>query len=90
MNPRRLLLLTAVVAVVLVVAAGASRATYVVGGVEQACPERVWSSALNGLTTGRGEPIDPCAVASRGRLFTVAASLMGLVLISGLLHRGRT
>lgn len=89
MTPRRLLVLVAVVSTVLVLAAGLSRASYSVGGVEQPCPERVWSAALDGLTTPRGEPVDPCAAASQARLFTVGAALMGLVLISGLLGRAR-
>lgn len=89
MTSRRLWVLAAVVGAVLVLAAGASRASYAVGGVERPCPERVWSSALDGLTTPRGEPVDACAAASRDRLFTVAIALMGLVLVSGLLARTR-
>ncbi len=79
----------AAVSAVLVLVAGASRATYVVGGVEQTCPERVWSAALEGLTAARGEPVDACAAASQRRLFTVSFALMGLVLVSGLLSRAR-
>jgi hypothetical protein len=86
---RRLLVITAAVGLLLVLAAGASRVSYSVGGVERSCPERVWSSALDGLSTPRGEPVDACAAASRDRLFTVAIALMGLVLVSGLLARTR-
>ena len=89
MTSRRLLVLAAAVGVVLVLAAGSSRASYSVGGVERSCPERVWSSALDGLTTPRGEPVEACGAASRDRLFTVAIALMGLVLVSGLLARVR-
>ncbi len=89
MTSRRLLVIAAVVGVALVLVAGASRASYSVGGVEQPCPERVWSAALDGLGTPRGEPVDACAAASRDRLYTVAIALMGLVLVSGLLARTR-
>jgi hypothetical protein len=83
---RRLLVLVAAVSVVLVVAVGASRSTYEVGGQEVTCPERVWSSALQSLTD---RAPGPCAAAAQSRLFAVTASLMGLVLISGLLSRRR-
>lgn len=89
MTSRRLLVLAAAVGAVLVLAAGASRASHPVGGAEQPCPERVWSSVLDGLTTPRGEPVEACAAASRDRLFTVAIALMGLALVSGLLARTR-
>lgn len=90
MTPRRrLLVAVAAVCTLLVVAAGASRVSYSDGGVDRPCPERVWSSALDGLTTARGEPVEACAVASRDRLFTVAIALLGLVLVSGLLVRAR-
>lgn len=84
MPSRRLLMVVAAVSVLLVVAAGASRTTYEAGGVQVECPDRVWSSALQGLTDR--DP-DPCAAAAQSRLFSVAAALMGLVLISGLLSR---
>jgi hypothetical protein len=77
---RRLLVLTALLGVVLVVAVGASHAT--VGGTR--CPDRVWSSALEGLTDR--DP-DPCAAQSQQRVYAVAGGLLGLVLISGLLSR---
>ena len=89
MTSRRLLLLAVAFGALLVLAAGASRVDTSAGGVERPCPERVWSSALDGLTTPRGEPVDACAAASRDRLFTVAIALMGLVLVSGLLARTR-
>ncbi len=89
MTSRRLLLIAAAVGAVLVLAAGGSRVSYAVDGVERPCPERVWSSALEGLMTPRGEPVEACAAASRDRLFTVAIALMGLVLVSGLLARTR-
>lgn len=84
MPSRRLLALVAVVAVALVVAVGAARTTYVVDGREVPCPERVWSTALQSLT--EREP-GPCAADAQSRLYAVAAGLMGLVLISGLLSR---
>ena len=86
MPPRRLLLLVAVLATVLVVAVGAGRSSYVVDGREVACPDRVWSTALESLTDR--EP-DACAAAAQNRLYAVAAGVMGLVLISGLLSRRR-
>ena len=89
MTSRRVVLAVAAVCGLLVLAAGASRVSYSVGGVEGPCPERVWSSALDGLTTPRGEPVEACAAASQDRLFTVAIALMGLVLVSGLLARTR-
>lgn len=86
---RRLLMIAAGAGLALVLGAGASRVSYSVAGVERPCPERVWSSALDGVTTPRGEPVEACAAASRDRLFTVAIALMGLVLVSGLLARTR-
>lgn len=80
MPPNRLLLLVAVVSVVLVVAVGASYPS--VDGVR--CPERVWSAALDGLADQAPEP---CAAQSMHRVYTVAAALMGMVIISGLLSR---
>lgn len=84
MPSRRLLAVVAVLSVVLVVAAGATRISYEVDGREVACPKRVWSSALESLTD---RDRDPCAAGAQSRLFAVAAGLMGLVLISGLLSR---
>ena len=80
MTPRRLVLLACTVALVLVVAVGASYPA--VGGSR--CPERVWSSALDGLTD---RAPDPCAAQAMDRVYAVGAGLMGLVLISGLLSR---
>lgn len=85
MPTRRLLLaLAAAVSVVLVVAVGSMRTTYVAGGQEVPCPERVWSAALSSLT--EQEP-GPCAAAAQNRMYGVMAGLMGLVLVSGLLSR---
>ena len=89
MTSRGLLVLVAAVSALLLLAAGASRVSYSAGGIEQPCPERVWSTALDGLSTPRGEPVDACAAAARDRLFPVAIALMGLVLVSGLLARAR-
>lgn len=86
MSSSRLLVLVAVAAAVLVVAVGAGRTSYVVDGREVACPQRVWQAALEGLTDRRP---DPCAAEAQNRLFAVAAGVMGLVLISGLLTRRR-
>lgn len=81
MPPRRLLWpAVAVVSLVLVVAVGASRPS--AGGTR--CPDRVWSSALDGLTDRAPEP---CAAQALDRIYAVSAGLMGLVLISGLLSR---
>ncbi len=80
MPSRRLLWIVAAVAVVLVVAVGVSRPT--VGG--EPCPDRVFSAALDGLTDRAPEP---CAAQAMDRVYAVAAGLMGLVLISGLLSR---
>jgi len=80
---RRLLVAVAAISVVLLVAIGSSRAT--VDGTP--CPDRVWKSATQGLTAQPGDPGYACAAASQQRVFAVAAGLMGLVLISGLLSR---
>ena len=88
-SSRWVLIVVASLCALMVVVAGASRASYSAGGVEQACPERVWSTALDGVTAPRGASVDACAAASQERLFTVAAALMGLVLISSLLARVR-
>lgn len=83
MSSRRLLALVAAVSVVLLVAIGTSRVS--VGGTP--CPDRVWKSAVEGLAAEPGDPGYACAVESQERVFAVAAGLMGLVLISGLLSR---
>lgn len=83
MRSSRLLAAVAVVSLVLLVAIGTSRAS--VNG--EPCPDRVWKSAAQGLTAQPGDPGQPCAAASQERVFAVAAALMGLVLISGLLSR---
>lgn len=80
MSPRRLLWLVAAVSLVLVVAVGASYPS--AGGSR--CPERVWSTALDGLTDAAPTP---CAAQAMERVYAVGAGLMGLVLISGLLSR---
>lgn len=85
MTSRRLLAAVAAVSLVLLVAIGASRAE--VRGTP--CPERVWRTAAQGLTAEPGDPGYACAVASQERVFAVAAALMGLVLVSGLLSRRR-
>ena len=77
MSPRRLVWLAVVVSVVLLVAIGAS-------SPGEGCDERVWSAALDGLTDRAPEP---CAASALDRVYAVAAALMGLVLISGLLSR---
>ena len=83
MSNRRLLIAVAVVSAVLLVAIGASRVS--VGG--EPCPDRVWKAAAEGLAAEPGDPGYACAVESQQRVFAVAAGLMGLVLISGLLSR---
>ena len=80
MAPRRLLVLVALLALVLLVTVGGSRAS--VGGV--ACPDPVWQAALDGLTE---QSPDACESQSMERFYAVAAGLMGLVLITGLLSR---
>ena len=87
MTPRRILAAAAVVSVVLLVAIGASRATYVTDDGERPCPERVWKAAVTGLGDDSSDPYYACTAASQERVFAVAAGLMGLVLISGLLSR---
>jgi len=79
---RRLLLLVTAVGVLLVVAVGATYPT--VGGAR--CPDRVWSTALDGLAD---RTPDPCAAQSLDRIYAVAAGVMGLVLVSTLLSRRR-
>ena len=83
MTFRRLLAAVAVVSVVLVVAIGASRVS--IG--DRPCPDRVWEAAVDGLAAEPGDPGYPCARESQERVFAVAAGLMGLVMISGLLAR---
>jgi hypothetical protein len=85
--PTRLLLsLVAVVGLVLVLVVGFSRPSYTVGGTEVTCPDTAFAAAAKGLLD---EDRDPCTAQAQERLFAVAASLMGLVLISGLLTRRR-
>lgn len=87
MSQRRLLTVVAVVSVALVVAAALTRTTYPVAGGEALCPDRVWRSALQGTGEDRTTPEGVCTARSQERLFLVAAALMGLVLISGILSR---
>ena len=87
MRSPRLLAVIAAVSVLLVVAIGASRVTYEVDGREVACPDRVGPAAVKGLTDDSSDPGYACTAESQQRIFAVAAGLMGLVLISGLLSR---
>lgn len=77
--------MAALVSVGIVVVAGLTRITVPGGDGPVACPDRALSSAL------RSVPDDPvlaqCVAASRQRMYAVAASVMGLVLISGLVSR---
>jgi hypothetical protein len=85
--PTRVVLsLVAVLGLVLVLVVGLSRPSYTVGGTAVTCPDRSFSAAAKGLLD---EERDPCTAQAQERLFAVAASLMGLVLISGLLSRRR-
>ena len=89
MPSRQVLLLVSVVGAVslaLVVAIGLSRVGYDTPEGRVQCPDRVWSSAVGGLTDR--DP-DPCTTAALDRFYAVAAGVMGLVLISGLLSRRR-
>lgn len=79
----RLLAAVAAISLVLLVAIGSSRVE--VAGT--ACPDRVWKAAVKGLADEPGDPGYACARAAQERVFAVAAGLMGLVLISGLLSR---
>lgn len=81
----RWLVLAGLVSFVLVVATAASRVEYGGAGGQGACPERVWSSLVGGRDDGPLE--SACTLAAQERMFRVAAALMGLVLISGLLNR---
>lgn len=83
----RLLAAAAVVCVALVVAVSLTRASYPVAGGEARCPDPVWRSAVQGTGEDRSTPEALCTAESQQRLFAVAAALMGLVLISGLLAR---
>ena len=83
----RLLVGVAVVSVLLVVAVGLTRVSYPVDGGTARCPDPVWRSAVQGTGEDRGTVEGLCTAESQQRLFTVAAALMGLVLISGLLAR---
>lgn len=86
MPSRRVLLLCAAgaLSLLLVVAVGLSRTRYEAGGATVACPDRVWSTALEGLTD---QDPDPCAAAALERVYAVTAGVLGLVLITGLLSR---
>jgi hypothetical protein len=79
---RTLLAAVALVALVLVLAVGLSRGS----ASGSPCPDRVWASALSGLTD---QAPDPCEAQALDRLYAVSAGVMGLVLISGLLSRRR-
>lgn len=68
----------------MVVAAGLTRAS--VGGT--GCPDRVAAAALRSTSTGDALR-DACTRKSQGAAYTALASVMGLVLISGLLTRDR-
>ena len=83
---RRLALLGAcLVALLVLTAAGLTRAPRPGGG---SCPDRVAVAALRSSSTG--DPMrDACTSASQQRGYTAVASVMGLVLISGLLARDR-
>lgn len=78
---RRLLAGAAVVSLLVLVAVGLTRAD---GTDGRPCPQRVGTAAL-------GSPYseDPCVLESQRRAYGALASLMGLVLISGLLSRER-
>ena len=83
---RVVLLGAGLVALVVVIAAGLTRAPQPGGG---SCPDRVAVAALRSTSTG--DPVrDACTSASQQRGYTAVASVMGLVLISGLLARDRT
>lgn len=84
MSSRALLLLTAAIGTAIVLAAGLSRVSYSVDGREVTCPGRAYSSAAQSLTD---RTPDACAAAAQDRIYSVAAALMGLVLVSGLLSR---
>jgi hypothetical protein len=83
----RLLVVVAVVSVALVVAVGLTHASYPVRGGEARCPDPVWRAALQGTGEDRSTPEGICTAESQWRLYAVGAGLMGLVIVSGLLHR---
>jgi len=70
-----------------VAAAGATRASIPVEGGKVTCPDRALPTALRSVPDG-GDPLErACVAESQARMYVVSASLMGLVLISGLLSR---
>lgn len=70
-----------------VAAAGATRASVGVEGGQVTCPDRALPTALRSVPEG-GDPLErACVAVSQERMYVVAASVMGLVLISGLLSR---
>ena len=72
------------VALLVLVGTGLSRASVAGAG----CEDRVVTAALRSPSSG--DPVrDGCTRASQDRAYAVLASLMGLVLISGLLSRER-
>lgn len=88
MTSRRILAAAAAISVVLLVAIGSSRASYPTAEGEQPCPDRVWKSAAQGLTDDASDRFHACTAEAQERVYAVAAALMGLVLISGILARG--
>jgi hypothetical protein len=90
MSTRALAVTLTALGLLVVVAAGATRAHYPVAGSGEApCPDRVWTSALRGLPDAATDVESACTLRSQQRLFVVASSLMGLVIVSGLLVRRR-
>lgn len=78
-----------VVSVALLLAASLTRASYPTAGGDVRCADPVWRSAVQGTGEDRSTPEAVCTAESQQRLYAVAAALMGLVLISGLLSRSR-
>ena len=86
MRRRTALLVAGVASLVVLLAAGLTRASYPAPGGTRACADRTAVAALRSGSSG--DPVrDACTRDSQRRAYTALASLMGLVLISGLLSR---
>lgn len=86
MNQRTALVLAGLVSLVVLLAAGLSRSSYPGPEGDAPCADRTAVAALRPASTG--DPVrDACTRDSQRRAYTAVASLMGLVLISGLLAR---
>ena len=74
-------------AVVVVVAVGVGRVSVATADGAWACPGRALPTAVSGLPEDRSGLERACVEQSQQRMYTATASVMGLLLITGLLVR---